>query len=301
MVFAGTAPAADPALVNLVMPDATVIAGVNVAQAKATPFGQYVLTLIAPHDQQLQLLAVATGFDPRQDVNELLVATNGPAGSEIGLALARGAFNVSAITTAATLVGSKSETYQGVVILESPDGTKGFAFPTSTLAVVGDVPSVKSAIDRQSSGAQHLSSTVVSEINQLSGANDAWVLTTVPLSSLHTNNVMPSINGLNGQALQQVQQANAAVKFGVNVTVTAQAQLDTAQNATTLAGMLQLLASMAQMQAQKAPEAAALAKSVTATAAGSTVTVTFSMPQAQIQQLVQTQQNKVSKIPQKKQ
>src|SRR5208283_2720675 len=92
MVFAGTLPAADSHLVNLVMPDATVIADVNVAQAKTTPFGQYVLTLIAPHDQQLQAMSVLTGFDPRQDVNELLVATNGGAGSKIGIVLASGTF-----------------------------------------------------------------------------------------------------------------------------------------------------------------------------------------------------------------
>ena len=45
-VFAGLAPAADPQLVNLVMPDAQVLAGINVDQAKTTPFGQYLLSQI---------------------------------------------------------------------------------------------------------------------------------------------------------------------------------------------------------------------------------------------------------------
>ena len=41
-VFAGVLPAtaADPQLLNLVMPDAKVLAGVNVDQAKTSPFGQ---------------------------------------------------------------------------------------------------------------------------------------------------------------------------------------------------------------------------------------------------------------------
>jgi len=293
---------ADSGLVNLVMPDAKVIAGVNVAQAKATPFGQYVLTLIAPHDQQLQALAAVTGFDPRQDVNELLVATNGGAGSDVGLALARGTFNVSAITNAATLAGSATAAYMGITIVETPDGKKGFAFLDSTLAIFGDVASVEGAIARQPSSAQHLSSTVVSQINQLSGANDAWVLTTVPPASLQPSGAAPIVPGVNAQTLQQIQQISAGVKFGANVTVTAQAQMDTAQDATTLAGMLQLVANMAQMQTQKAPELAVLAKSLTASASGSTVTVTFSMPEAQIQQLAMSQQqHKVTKTVPKKQ
>src|SRR5208283_867708 len=103
MVFAGTLPAADSRLVGLVMPDATVIAGVNVTQAKASPFGQYVLGLVTPHDRQLQALATLTGFDPRQDVSELLVATNTGGRAVAGLVLARGTFHVDTLTAAATL------------------------------------------------------------------------------------------------------------------------------------------------------------------------------------------------------
>jgi len=291
MVFAGTLPAADSRLVGLVMPDATVIAGVNVTQAKASPFGQYVLTLVTPHDRQLQALATLTGFDPRQDVSELLVATNSGGRSATGLVLARGTFHVDTLTAAATLAGAATETYKDIAILEIPGGTQGVAFLDTTLAVLGDVASIKGAIDRQPAAAQHLGASVVAQIGQLSGANDAWVLANVPPAGLHLPSAAPTVRGLDLPSLQQIQQATVAVKFGASATVTAQAQLDTAQNATTLAGLLQLLANMAQMQAEKAPEAAALAKSVSATANGSTVSVTFSMPEAQIQQLVQSRQH----------
>ena len=59
------------------MPDAKVLAGVNVAQAKSSPFGQYVLSQISANDPGLQQLASVTGFDPRQDLCEVLVASNG--------------------------------------------------------------------------------------------------------------------------------------------------------------------------------------------------------------------------------
>jgi hypothetical protein len=78
--------------------------------------------------------------------------------------------------------------------------------------------------------------------------------------------------------------------------------LDTPQNATTLAGMLQLLANMAQMQAQKAPQAAALAQSLTFSADGTSVSASFSLPEAQMQQLMQSrqQEHKASKVGLKK-
>lgn len=302
MVFAGTLPAADSGLVNLVMPDATVIAGVNVTQAKASPFGQYVLNMMAPHDQQLQTLVTLTGFDPRKDVGELLLATSGGKGSATGLVLARGTFNVGTLTAAAALAGAATETYKDITIVEMPKASQGAAFLDPTLAVLGDVASIKGAIDRQSSSAQHLSATLVAQIAQLSVANDAWVLTTVSPAGLHLPSSAPSVPGLNLPALQQIQQASAAVKFGASVTVTAQAVLDTAQNATTLAGMLQLLVNMAQMQAQKAPDVAALAQSLSFNATGSTVSASFSLPEAQLQQLMQSGQgeHKASKVATKK-
>jgi hypothetical protein len=290
IAFAATLPAADSRLVNLVMPGATVIAGVNVAQAKATPFGQYVLTLVAPHDPQIQALATLTGFDPRRDVTELLAATSGGAGATSGLALARGVFPTETVIAAATVAGAATESYQNFTILKSPDGLKGLAFLDSSLAVFGDVVNVKGAIDRQSPGARHLPAAVVAQIGQLSAANDAWVVTTVSPAGLRPPSMASTVPGLNAQALQQVQRATVAVKLGADVKLTAQAQLDTPQNATTLAGMLQLVANMAQMQAQKNPDAAALAKALLFSADGSTVSVTFSFPGEQLRKLTEPRQ-----------
>ena len=113
-VFSSVLPAADPRLLSLAMPDATVLAGVNVDQAKATPFGQYVLTtLLQTQDQKLQQLATLTGFDPRRDVHELLLASTSAPGSKTGLALARGVFDPDKIAAAAQSAGAAVETYGG--------------------------------------------------------------------------------------------------------------------------------------------------------------------------------------------
>src|SRR5262245_49300492 len=118
--FAGvlSASAADPQLLSLVMPDAKVLAGVNVEQAKGTQFGQYILNQIQSHDAEMQKLIAATGFDPRRDVREVLVASNGSAQSQTGLALARGNFDVAKITATATAHGVSTESYSGVTILQ---------------------------------------------------------------------------------------------------------------------------------------------------------------------------------------
>jgi hypothetical protein len=282
-VLAGALPAADPILLNLVGPDAKVLAGVNVQQAKGTLFGQYVLNQLQSSNTEMQQLIALTGFDPTRDVSEALVASTGAP--ETGLALVRGSFDIGKLTAAASLKGAVNEAYNGVTILEDPKQTHGVAFLDSTTAVAGDVASVKGAIDRQKT-AQPLSSSVLVQINQLSASQDAWALCTVPPSSLAPPAAAAHGNGQVPPVFQAVQSANGGVKFGANVVFTGQAQTDTAANATTLGDMVKLLISLAQMNASQNQQAAQLAQQVQVTASGNAVTVSLSLPEDQFQQLV---------------
>jgi len=282
--LASALPAADPVLLNLVDPAAKVLAGVNVQQAKGTLFGQYVLTQIQTNNTDMQQLIALTGFDPTRDVTETLVATTGAP--ETGLALVRGSFDAAKITAAASLKGAVSEVYNGVNILEDPKQTHGVAFLDGTTAVAGDLASVKGAIDRQKMP-QPLPSSIVVKINQLSGSEDAWVLSTVAPSSLVPPAATTAHGGQVPPAFQTVQSASGGVKFGANVVFTGQAQTDTAQNATTLGDMIKMLISLAQMNAQQNQQAAQLAQQVQVTASGNVLTVSLSLPEDQFQQLVQ--------------
>ena len=291
-VFCGAAPAVDPQLLSLAMPDAVAMADVNVVTAKASPFGQYVVGQIASASQFAAFTA-QVGFDPTQDLNEILVANNGTP--KTGLVLASGTFNVSAISTAAAQAGTASEIYNGVTILEDPKKEHGFAFLGSSIAIAGDIASVKAAIGRQGA-APGLPSQVVSQINALSGADDAWFLTTVPPASLEkhagTTSAQPP-SGTNGllppgtaqNILKEIQAANGGVKFGGNVQFSAQAQTDNAQDATALAGVIQLLANLAQANSTKNPQGAAALKSLTVSASGATVNLSLTLPEDQFQQL----------------
>jgi hypothetical protein len=288
-VLSGVLPAkaADSTLLNLVMPDAKVLAGVNVDQAKTTPMGLYVLAQIqAQNNAQLQELITLTGFDPTRDVHEVLVASNGGQQQQSGLLLARGNFNPSQIAAAATQKGGVTQTYNGVTILTGPKGNGGIAFLSNTIAIGGDLANVKAAIDRQNA-ATVLPADVATRVNQWSTTEDAWAVTTVPPSSLHPGATLPTIPGVGTQpgqnnAFTGIQYAGGGVKFGDNVVVTGQAQAATAQDAMQIGDTLKLLASLAQLQSNADPNVLALAQSLNVTTNGAQVTATVSLPQAQL-------------------
>ncbi|MEO8595724.1 MAG: hypothetical protein ABI759_20560 [Candidatus Solibacter sp.] len=283
--FSGVLSAADPMLLNLVMPDAKVVAGVNVEQAKGTQFGQFVLDQMQTADSDLQKLVTLTGFDPRRDVRELLVASTGVQG-KTGLALARGYFDVSKITAAAMLHGVVAESYSGINILYEPKKREaGLAFLDGTTVVAGDIANVKGAIDRLKM-AQPLPAAVAVKINQWSTSQDAWGITTVPPASLvppmKDTQPNPIVN-----AAQNVQSAAGGVKFGANVVFTGEAVCDTAQNTNTMADVFRLLVNLAQMQAGQDATAQQLIKSVSITTNGTTVKVVASLPQEVFQSMLQ--------------
>jgi hypothetical protein len=286
-VFAAALPAADPQLMKLVMADVKVMSDVNVMQAKLSPFGQFLLSQM--ESSQVQQFAAETGFDPRQDLIELLLVSNGAPGAANSLVLASGVFNLAKIADVATANGAAQETYKGIAIIESPKKTEGIAFLNASVMIAGSVANVKAAIDRQAAPAT-LPSSLVTQVNQLSVTQDAWALSTISPAALApaSDPKPPAIGGITipPNILQQLQSGYLGVKFGANVAFTAQAQSDTVENATALAGLLQLLGNLAQMQTAQNPGAAAFAKSLTVTTAGTTVNISASVPEAQFQQLL---------------
>jgi hypothetical protein len=295
-VLCGVLPAraADSALLNLMMPDAKVIAGVNVDQAKVSPFGQWVLGQMQLHGNEINQLTTLTGFDPTRDVHELMVATSATAGTQhSGLLAARGNFDPAKINALAlTKAGAVSETYNGVIIVEDAKQTSGFAFLDSTLVIAGDLANVKAALDRTVHPTS-LPASVATQIQTWSQSQDAWALTTVPPGTLAPNPGMPPIPGLGtgtgsnpNNAFQNIQQLAGGVKFGASVVVTGQAQAATAQDATQMGDVVKLLASLAQMQSNADPKLTALLQSLKVAPSGSTLNVTLSLPQDMLVQLL---------------
>src|SRR5579862_5036002 len=121
--------AADPALLKLVMPDAKVIAGIQVDQTRNSLFGQYILSHMQVDDTGFKSFIAQTGFDPRRDVNEILIASrwasNGAASR--WLVMARGTFDLGKIAHAAQNNGITTASFQGVNILSHSSADKAAA------------------------------------------------------------------------------------------------------------------------------------------------------------------------------
>jgi hypothetical protein len=276
--------AADAQLLGLVMPNAKVLAGVNVSQAAASPFGRYMVAQIEAHDAHLQQMIAKTGFDPTRDLHEVLTASTGAANAP-SLTVARGTFDISRITAAAQSSGGTTQTYKGVTIVTDPKDSDCFAFLNPTLALAGHLADVKGAIDRQNVPTV-LPSTLQVMVNQLSTTEDAWGVSEVPPPS----GVMispPGAPAVPPNAFQNIEQASGGVKFGAQIVATAKLQADTAQNANSLANVLQFLLNLGQMQSQKDAQVAAVLKDVVVSVSGNTVNVSASVPEATAEAAVQ--------------
>jgi hypothetical protein len=294
LLFAGLLAAADPQLISLLMPDAKVVAGLNVEQAKNSPFGQFLLARAQAGNDGLAKLTTLTGFDPRRDLQEVLVGTVGEPGQK-GLVLARGTFDSARIFAAAQLGGHTVETYKGVNILTGNEDsmTHAVAFLDDSIAVAGDLDSVHGAIDRRTSG-NSLDPTLAAKVDQLSSSLDAWSVSTVPFAAL-ANQKVPNVNlsqMLNSNVLKSILQTSGGVKFGAIIRLSGEAVARSAQDATALANVAQFLGNMVQANAPAASAAAitALVQSISVQADGNTVKFALAVPEAQVENFVSTAQ-----------
>lgn len=287
-LFSGVLGAADQQLMGLAMPDAKVLAGINIQLAKTSPFGQYLLSQAQTSNDGLQELISTTGFDPRQHLTEVLFASTGQPGSHTGLAIIRGTFDVGRILQAVQNKGQTPQLYQGIQILNSPHNSQSMAFLDGTLALAGDAVSVKAAIDRRLSPAT-LDPLLVSKANALSAAQAVWFVTLAPVSSLHGHMPQGSPEGPPANVLQKIQQASGGVQLGSSVLVSAEAVAANNQDATALADVIRFFASMAQYSGQqngKQSEAAALLQNLDVKTAANVTRLSLEIPEDRLEQWV---------------
>jgi hypothetical protein len=297
--FSTGAFAADPALLNLVMPDAKILAGVNVTTAKASPLGQFLLARIsAKGAAQLQKLINLTGFDPRNDVGEILAASSADPANPGGLLLAKGTFNPSAISSAAQSSNSADvqiQTYDGytLIVATNPKTQVSHAvgFIGTTIAVSGNLNLVQAALDRHAATSPSIDSNLLSQVTALSGANDEWVASTISPAALAPANAASANKKAAGFAasLKNIQSFQGGVKFGGNDVATAQLVAVDAPSATALANVLQFGVSLASMNASKGAGAAELAlilQNIQVSVSGNSVSVSSTVPDSEIETLL---------------
>jgi len=268
------------------------VAGIYVDRTRNTPFGQFVLGQMKEEDPNLKLFIGSTGFDPRRDLNEVLVISkNTSSPPKKGLVLARGIFNGPQVIAAAKAKGASSSLYKNVEVLSGPGTDKGaLAIMDGTIAIAGDLPSVKAAID-QRNAAPVLDPRLLAKVNQVSGQYDAWFAATgfaAPIGNVAPGPALPGQVG--ATALQAIEQTSGGVKFGNVVQVSGEAVTRSDRDAQSLVDVTRFLAGLIAMNKDQHPETAnlaALAQSLDVKADGNTVRLSFSMAEGDLEQLVQ--------------
>jgi hypothetical protein len=288
---------------NLVMPDAKILAGFNATSIRISPFGQFILSKIAANGQALQAITAATGFNPLQDVSEVLAATTADPSSPGGLLLVSGTFPVDKITESVTraLPGASVTTYGGARLIEisAPKAKTGqaVAFIGNAIAVGGDLASVKAAIDR-STGSNSIDPMLAVAVNQLSASEDEWLASSVSPGSLIPANSAAGVPA--NSPLQQVLPLlknilafQGGVKFAETVQLTGEATTSSAQNAGALQAILKLGVMLGEsaLTSNKDPvvgDLVQLLQSLQVTTSGAAVDLSLPIPEAQIEAALNT-------------
>jgi hypothetical protein len=272
------ASAADQAMLRAVMPDAVVVAGADVDRIMSSPFGQFMLDRLRAEEENLQKVIEMTGFDPRRDLREVMLASRAPQGKGSGLVMARGTFDVGKLTATASTHGAVLDSYQEMVAL------------LSGLVLAGPEADVRAALDRlQASTATSAPITV--QANTASMQWDVWGVSTGSPAQFAGAIKNPNVGGaLKGDVLQGITQTSGGVRFGANVEVGGEAVMRSAQDATALVDVYKFLMSMVQMNAPKAGPASSQLQSflgsMNVTTSGNVVKFTAQLPEAELEQLI---------------
>jgi hypothetical protein len=152
----------DKGLAALVPPDTILLSGVRMGELRATPL--YTKLMAQQRLSELNDFAKRTNFDPRKDVSEMLVASNG-ADTVI---VARGNFKIQAPA------GTKKSVYKGVTVVGGAEGA--YAILDSNTAAAGLERAVRKVIDQKQSG-QPGPAALLSRAAALPGTGQLWFVT----------------------------------------------------------------------------------------------------------------------------
>jgi hypothetical protein len=287
MAAASLAAAADPALLNLLPPQAPMIFGVQVEQSRYSPFGQFLLAQAEKQNGDLKEFIAVTGFDPRRDVTEMVGAAQGPGKG--GLVCVRGRFDIPRILAAVQAKHKAGESYRGVTVLLGRGHRPGaLAFLDSTLAVAGDAASVKAAIDRWRDGGA-IPPQTAAQVSEAALRYDAWLVTSASPAELAGRIPDDTVKGtMQGDLIRAIERMSGGIKFGADVTIAGESVLKTDKDAAALADVLRFLVSLAQLQgnAEARARLGDYARQMQLAAEGNRVKVTLVIPEAEFEKLI---------------
>jgi hypothetical protein len=279
LAAAGLMPAVDPQLLGLMAPEASMMAGVHADRIKASSFGQYVLRSVSAEDAGFRKFIDQTGFDPRYDVTEIVVATLPNAqGPDHGLVACRGIFQPARIFAAARQNGGATVVpYKTFELLLNEGGKQALAFVDNSIALFGNTDWVKAALDRRGNPTA-LAPALVARIEGLSANQDLW---------FYSQHRFAASNG-KSQAfnLEAIEQFWGGLKFGELVTLQLDALARSPEDATALTDVVRFVVAMVRGNAKDMPPAVTAAiDSMQLSATGRQASMRISLPEKQLEEL----------------
>lgn len=286
VMSAGLAGAAvDPALLALMPADASALFGMEVRKVAASPFGNFALSQIPSNDGVVRLASL-TGFDYRNDLEEVLGATVLPEGTRASIVLAKGHFQVTKFMALAASTGSTVTGYKGAQIVTLPDEDRTtLAFLDATTLAIGSIASVEAAADRYAAHA-HFSGPLTTRATEASDASDVWFATTTPVANFFDSNAPPFAVAF----YQNIVAASGGLQFGANgATLSSRLTTTTALQAQTLLTATQLIATaIGRMGRNYNSDAARLAAIISAgqfTLNGNSIGITAAIPEKTLEEM----------------
>ena len=279
-------------------------------QTRNSLFGQYVLSHMQVDDEGFKNFIAQTGFDPRRDVTEIVMASNWDSSTPQGsrwLIMGHGVFDLAKISKAAQAKGITMTNFQGVDILAySPQGKadaeNGLAFFSGSTAVMGDLASVKAAIERKKAGAAP-SSQLLTKVLDVSSKNDFWFATLVPISEFAGAMPDPNLSSaMKGNLLAAINEASGGIRFGDTVAISAEAVTRSDKDAQALVDVVKFVAGLVQLNRQDNPAAgqvATLLDTLKCKTAGNITTVSLAIPEKQLEQMLSMMRQESRRAPKK--
>jgi hypothetical protein len=291
-------------LMSMAPPGTTLLTGIDVARTKASPFGAYLLKEMNTGDSHFQQFMSATGFDPRRDLQQLLLAgVAGKSGPNSRFAiLARGTFDETRIRTAVLAKGGAVSVVNGTETLLLPkhrdDAPVALAFPRPGFAVLGGVKSLEEVLSSKTS-VPNVDAQLMDQVNRVGSENDVWFATLMSGSFLgrQLEDGVPS-NVANSGVLKSILRSSGGMQFGNTVAMSLDLFTRTPDDAQSVTELLRFAGNLAQMQKDpRANAAAAALGNLELQTAGSTVHASLNLSEQQMEQLMQSGKNQPGQQP----
>jgi hypothetical protein len=176
----------------LVPPDTILLAGVRLEPLRATPLYQrYIANRKLP---QFEEFVKETGFDPRKDLWEFLIANDG----KDTVVMARGHFDEMGLEPKLDREGAERMSYKGYTLLG--DARTAVAFMNSSTAVSGPTAAVRSVIDRRSQAKGGIPQVLMEKVKAIPSTNQIWAVGNVngriPMLNFRDNGNLANLNNI---------------------------------------------------------------------------------------------------------